>query len=93
MDLSWMAWTQFTAIFFLAIAGLIALMIVWEVFSPGGAPRLGFLGLTTTRGDRLFVSLLLSAFLTLAWLGLVALPLWWTLPVCLLTSVLVFCFF
>jgi predicted small integral membrane protein len=93
MDLSWMAWTQFTAIFFLTIAGLIALMIAWEALSPGGSPRVGALGLTTTRGDRLFLSLLLSAFLALAWLALVPLPLWWVLPLCLLISVLIFCFF
>ena len=92
MNLSWMAWTQFTAVFFVTIAALIALMIVWEVLSPGGAPRVGFLGLSTTRGDRLFMSLLFSAFLALAWLALVPLALWWVLPVCLLITVLIFCY-
>ena len=33
-------------------------MGVWEWRSPGGAPRRGILGLITTRGDRLFISLL-----------------------------------
>jgi len=32
--------------------------------------------LETTRGDRLFISLLGSAFIHLAWLGLVGDPLW-----------------
>ena len=44
--------------------------------SPGGGPRRGILGLDTTRGDRLFISLLGSAFIFLAWLGLMGTPLW-----------------
>jgi len=46
-------------------------MSVWEFFRPGGAPRRGILGLDTTRGDRLFISLLGSAFIHLGWLALV----------------------
>jgi len=72
MDLiSWMAWTPQTALFFLFILCCLLTMSVWEYFSPGGAPRKGILGLDTTRGDRLFISLLGSAFIHLAWLGLV----------------------
>jgi predicted small integral membrane protein len=90
MDFSWMAWTQPTAMFFLAIASLVLAMCVWEVFSPGGNPRAGLLGITTTRGDRLFISLLGSAFICLAWLGLIDAALWWSLPVCVIYSVFVF---
>lgn len=72
MDLiSWMAWTPQTALFFLFILCCLLTMSVWEFFSPGGAPRRGVLGLDTTRGDRLFISLLGSAFIHLAWLALV----------------------
>ena len=46
-------------------------MLIWEKKVPGGSPRKGILGIDTTRGDRLFVSLLGSAFIHLAWLGLV----------------------
>jgi predicted small integral membrane protein len=91
-DLSWMAWTWHTATFFIVIAGLISAMGVWEYFVPGGAPRNGILGLTTTRGDRLFVSLLGSAFIHLAWLGLASGPLWWATLLCLGYAVLVFRF-
>ena len=42
-------------------------MYFWEKKVPGGSPRKGILGLDTTRGDRLFVSLLGSAFIHLAW--------------------------
>jgi predicted small integral membrane protein len=40
---------------------------------------MGVLGITTTRGDRLFISLIGSAFIHLAWLGLVGPNLWWAL--------------
>jgi predicted small integral membrane protein len=90
MDLAWMAWTGPTAIFFTVIAGLIAAMSVWEYFSPGGHPRIGVLGFETTRGDRLFVTLLGSAFINLAWLAMMDSSLWWALGVSLLFAVLVF---
>ena len=76
MDLTWMAWTWPTAAFFVFIGLCIAAMILWEHFSPGGAPRRGVLGLDTTRGDRLFISLLGRAFIFLAWLGFFGTPLW-----------------
>lgn len=89
-DLSWMAWTWPTAIFFLCIFGLIALMGVWEYVSPGGHPRYGILRFETTRGDRLFLSLLGSAFICLGWLGSTELPLWYALGICAAYAVLVF---
>ena len=76
-DLSWMAWTWPTAIFFLTIFGLLALMGVWEYARPGGSPRVGILRFETTRGDRLFLSLLVAAFIHLAWLWGTDLELWW----------------
>ena len=76
MGLSWMAWTWQTAVFFMAIAAALVGMIAWELRAPGGAPRRGILTLDTTRGDRLFISLLGGAYIHLAWLGLVGHPLW-----------------
>ena len=38
--------------------------------------RRGFLPMTTTRGDRLFIGLLGAAWIHLGWLGLSDLPLW-----------------
>ena len=92
MYLSWMAWTQPTATFFLSIATFILAMSVWEYFSPGGDPRVGILRFETTRGDRLFITLLGSAFICLGWLGLASLSLWWALGVCALFGLLVFLF-
>ena len=62
-------------------------MTVWELARPGGGPRHGVLGLDTTRGDRLFISLLGSAFIHLAWLGLVGPNLWWALGLSLVYAV------
>ncbi len=92
MDLSWMAWTKPTAIFFVVILCLIVAMSVWEYFSPGGQPRTGILRFETTRGDRLFVTLLGSAFINLAWLAMIDLNLWWALAVSALFAVVVFRF-
>jgi len=92
MDLTWMAWTQPTAIFFAVIATLLVTMSVWEYFSPGGGPRLGILRFETTRGDRLFVSLLGSAFICMAWLAFAGLSLWWGLAACVVYALLVFLF-
>lgn len=87
---NWMAWTLPTALFFVTIGGLLALMAVWEIARPGGSPRVGILRFETTRGDRLFISLLGSAFIQLAWLGLVGPNLWWALGLCLIYAVGVF---
>jgi predicted small integral membrane protein len=74
--LGWMAWTWQTALFFGVIATLLVVMTVLELRSPGGAPRRGILGLTTTRGDRLFISLLAAGYIHLLWLAFFGTPLW-----------------
>ncbi|MBK5566875.1 DUF2160 domain-containing protein [Ensifer sp. SSB1] len=87
----WMAWSFPSAMFFLTIFALLSMMAVWEYASPGGNPRVGILRFETTRGDRLFVSLLGSAFIHLAWLGFVgAQNLWWALALSLVYAVGVF---
>lgn len=90
MGLQWMAWTWPTAAFFAFIATCLVAMTVWELRSPGGGPRRGILGLDTTRGDRLFISLLGSAFIFLAWLGLMGTPLWVPLAIALAYAAAVF---
>jgi predicted small integral membrane protein len=44
-------------------------MTVWEISSPT-VQRKGWLPIETTRGDRLFIGLLLAAYINLAWVGL-----------------------
>ncbi len=87
-----MAWSFPTALFFLTIFLLLSLMAVWEYAAPGGNPRVGILRFETTRGDRLFITLLGSAFIHLAWLGLVGPSLWWALALSLVYAVGVFRF-
>ena len=89
-SLYWMAWTWQTAAFFAFIFLALVGMTVWEWYSPGGHPRRGVLGLDTTRGDRLFISLLGSAFLLLAWLGIMGTPLWGGLVLSLIYTLVVF---
>ena len=89
-SLSWMAWTWPTAAFFLFILSALISMSIWEHISPGGSPRTGILGLDTTRGDRLFISLLGSAYINLAWLGLVGTPLWGAIIISGIYTIIVF---
>ena len=87
--MSWMAWTTPTAIFFVVIAALLAIFTVIGVKYPE-TPRRGILRIDTTRGDRLFITLLGSAFINLAWLGLEVGPQPWALLVCLVYAGAVF---
>jgi predicted small integral membrane protein len=73
--LSWMAWTMPSAWFFIGIASLLLLMTVLEIRKPC-VERKGWLPISTTRGDRLFIGLLSSAFVHLLFLGLTDLTLW-----------------
>ena len=90
MGLTWMAWTFETAAFFAAIAGLLVAMTVWEILVPGGARRRGILAIDTTRGDRLFISLLGGAYIHLGWLALLGSPLWGAMLVTLIFAGAVF---
>lgn len=75
MSLNWMAWTLPTAIFFVTIAIILTGMTVWQIAAPSPERR-GFLPIATTPGDRLFVGLLGSGYIHLAWIGLTDLNLW-----------------
>jgi predicted small integral membrane protein len=86
---AWMAWTWETAAFFAAIGCLLGIMTLLAIFRPE-VDRVGMLGIATTRGDRLFVTLLGSAFIHLAWLGLVGPELWWASAISLVYAFVVF---
>ena len=70
-----MSWTPPVAIFFGCIALLLAVMTVLEIRWPTVARR-GWLPMVTTRGDRLFIGLLIVAYANLAWAGFTELPQW-----------------
>jgi len=92
MDLSWMAWTAPTGMFFGAMGFTLAAMAALHFFRRRGAEaRPGLLlGLATTRGDRLFISLLGSAFIHLAWLGLTGNDLPWASAISIAYAIAVF---
>ena len=73
----WMAWTPATLAVFVGIFSAIAFIgFIEAIWFRDGIERDGILGLTTTLGDRLFITLLGSAFIFLAWLGMVGQPIW-----------------
>ena len=86
---AWMAWTLPVAIFFWCIASLLVTFTLLAIRFPE-TPRVGVLRIETTRGDRLFISLLGSAFLCLFWLFFAGGPLWWALALCLVYAAAVF---
>ncbi|MBU3031210.1 DUF2160 domain-containing protein [Paracoccus sp. XHP0099] len=85
----WMAWVFPTALFFTIIAGLL-ILFTWLAIRFPETPCKGSLGIMTTRGDRLFISLLGSAFICLIWLGVMGMPVWGGLAVALIYAAAVF---
>lgn len=86
----WMAWTPATLLVFVGIFTAMGILTILEIRRPGGDERQGVLGLTTTRGDRLFITLLGTSYIFMAWLGLIGMPLWWPLAISIGWGV--FCF-
>ena len=79
-NIAWMAWTLPTAIFFALLASTLAVM-TWLAIAYPEAERVGVLRIPTTRGDRLFISLVLTAVIHLLWIGFVGTDTIATLPV------------
>ena len=86
---NWMAWTFPVALFFWCIVALLITMTLLAIRFPE-TPRIGILRLETTRGDRLFISLLGSAFITLIWLFIAGPPVWGALILCLIWAAVIF---
>jgi len=79
-NIAWMAWTLPTAIFFALLAMTLAVM-TWLAMAYPEAERVGILRIPTTRGDRLFISLIMTAVIHLMWIGFVGTDTIATLPV------------
>jgi predicted small integral membrane protein len=79
-NIAWMAWTLPTLIFFVLLACTLAVM-TWLAVAYPEAERVGALRIPTTRGDRLFLSLILTAIIHLLWIGLVGTDTIATLPI------------
>ena len=78
--LDWMVWTLPVAVFFSCIGLMLVGMTVWEIKSPT-VERKGWLPIATTRGDRLFISLVLAAVIHLLWIAFVGTDPLLTLPI------------
>lgn len=78
--MEWMVWTLPTALFFVSIGLILLGMTAWEIASPS-VERKGFLPISTTRGDRLFISLLSAAYIHLVVVGFTPLSIWLALGV------------
>ena len=85
----WMAWTFPVALFFFLIASLLIIFTLLAIRFPE-TPRRGVLRIETTRGDRLFITLLGSAFINLVWLFFFGAPLTWPLILSLIYATAVF---
>jgi predicted small integral membrane protein len=79
-NIAWMAWTPPTAIFFVLLAMTLAVM-TWLAVAYPEAERVGILRIPTTRGDRLFVSLIMAAVIHLLWIAFIGTDAIATLPV------------
>ena len=79
-NIAWMAWTLPTAIFFVLLSMTLAVM-TWLAVAYPEAERVGILRIPTTRGDRLFIALVLTAVIHLLWIGLVGTDTIATLPI------------
>ena len=86
--MQWMSWTPVTGAFFAVIAAMLVFMTVWEARSPSPTRR-GFIPLSTTRGDRLFIGLLAAAYINLAWIAFTDIDQWWALGVSVVVLALV----
>jgi predicted small integral membrane protein len=79
-SIAWMAWTLPTAIFFVLLSMTLAVM-TWLAGAYPEAERVGILRIPTTRGDRLFISLIMTAVIHLLWIGFIGTDPIATLPI------------
>jgi predicted small integral membrane protein len=79
-NVAWMAWTLPTAIFFVLLVATLAVM-TWLAAAYPEAERVGVLRIPTTRGDRLFISLIMAAAIHLLWIGFLGTDTIATVPV------------
>ncbi|MES2751914.1 MAG: DUF2160 domain-containing protein [Pseudomonadota bacterium] len=78
--IAWMAWTGPTGIFFVLLAATLATM-TWLAVRYPEMERVGMLRIPTTRGDRLFISLIAAAVIHLLWIAFAGTDTIATLPV------------
>jgi predicted small integral membrane protein len=68
MDLEWMQWTPLTQGIFVGVILTLLAMTIWDVRSPG-VRRKGFLVVGFTRGERLFLSVVIFFGTVILWMA------------------------
>jgi predicted small integral membrane protein len=68
MDLSWMRWTPPTIAIFIGLLLTLTVMTVWDIRSPS-IRRKGFLPVGFTRGERLFLSIVIFFGTIILWIA------------------------
>ncbi len=91
MDLTWMAWTWQTALFFGLVATALVILTLLAIYRPE-TPRRGLLRFATTRGDRFFVTLLGTAYIFILYMRFGGDVLWYPFAAAILFGVIMFRF-
>lgn len=68
IDISWMRWTTPTTYIFIGVIVTLSLMTIWDLVAPG-VRRKGLLPIGFTRGDRLFLSIVIFLGTMILWLA------------------------
>jgi predicted small integral membrane protein len=68
MDLSWMQWTPITVVIFVVVIVTLTVMVLWDIRSPS-IRRKGFLPVGFTRGERLFLSIIIFLGTCILWMA------------------------
>jgi predicted small integral membrane protein len=89
MDLSWMRWTPPTVAIFIGLLLTLTVMTVWDIRSPS-IRRKGFLPVGFTRGERLFLSIVIFFGTIILWIAFLKnTNLLWALPVAAILIIIV----
>jgi predicted small integral membrane protein len=91
METVWMAWTWQTVLFFGLIVAALVILTLLAIYRPE-VPRRGILRFPTTRGDRLFVSLVGSAYIFIAYMRFGGEELWYPFVAAVLFGIAMFRF-
>jgi predicted small integral membrane protein len=89
MDLSWMRWTPPTVAIFVGLLLTLTAMTIWDIRSPS-IRRKGFLPVGFTRGERLFLSIVIFFGTVILWIAFLKnVNLLWALPVAAILIIIV----
>lgn len=77
----WMNWTLGTILFLSFVILLIVTLTIWDIKAPGWAQENGLLPIATTRGDRVFMGLLITGCIFCVWLLTLGTTAVWAVPV------------